>query len=218
MKSKIVICLIVLLCSGCATQPAQAPVTTLSNLKPGHGILLASYSRADPDEKFDTEQVEFRNVAGGKRYTIGINKLPLVPLKYDFQDQKSAGMIYVVALPEGKYEINGFAVTYTSWATQITNFPETKFSIPFEVKSGTINYLGEILIDRIYGPSFLGSRNQDSVHFDISDQEARDIALFKAKYPEVSMAVVNVVPAPELTNAYFRIIGKGENTQSEDAE
>jgi len=206
MKAFLLPLIPLLLLSGCATRTVQIEPKRVANLKPGYGLLVGTYSRADPKERFDSETVEFRKTTGGRFYHIGIDTLPMVPLKFDFQDAFTSGMLFVMALPAGDYEITGFSVVDSTWGGQVTYYPRTKFSIPFSVAEGKVNYLGEILMDRIHGPSLLGLRSSESVHFDISNKIERDRALFHEKYPNVSLSWEVVVPRAGHSNPYFRII------------
>ncbi len=197
--------LLALAFGGCASKPNQVSAESLSNAPADNGILVASYARPSPNERFSTENVLFRKKGQRRWREIGINTLPLVPLKFDFQNEDSCGSLYVVSLPAGDYEIYDFSVIQSVFGGTIMHSPSSPFSIPFTVGAGKISYLGELKIDRIEAAKFLGLPGSDQVRFDLSDQNARDIAILHGKYPELTAPVEIVKPGPQFSNPFIRI-------------
>ena len=67
------------------------------------------------------------------------------------------------------------------------------FSIPFTVKPGVANYLGEIKAIPKVRRGFLGDEVRDGGLWKISDQRPRDIPLLAERYPNVDWSTVNTV-------------------------
>jgi len=202
---KILIVIISLGLFGCASQPSRIGSDTLAGLQSHQGVLLLSYARSDPKERFTTESIYFRQIGMRKIYEIGINTLPLVPLKFDFSEDGSHGSLAVFRLPAGKYEIFDYAMTQDVFGGSIIHTPSARFSIPFEISTNSVSYLGELRIERIKSARFLGLSNADKVRFDLRNEESRDVELFRKLYPASRLAIVNCMPADELSIPFIRI-------------
>jgi hypothetical protein len=203
---KILFILLLSFCSfGCATQPKRATNDAVQGLSQSDGVLLVSYARSNPKERFSTESVYFRMIGTRKRYTIGINTLQLVPLKFDFTEDGSFGSIAVFRLPAGRYELFDYAMTQDVFGGSIIHTPSRRFSIPFEVVPNAVSYVGELKIERIESARFLGLPNADKVRFDLTDEEARDTEIFKRLYPGKDFRIINAVPASDYSIPFIRI-------------
>lgn len=190
---------------GCASQPSRIASDAIQAVTASEGILLLSYARSDPKERFSTESVYFRKIGTRKRYEIGINTLPLVPLKFDFSEDGSYGSIAVFRLPAGRYELFDYAMTQDVFGGSIIHTPSQRFTIPFEVAPNSISYIGELRIERIESARFLGLPNADKVRFDLRNEESRDIDVFKKMYPSSKLAFINSMPSNELSTPFIRI-------------
>jgi len=203
---KLLISLILMsMLAGCATQPSQATKEELSKLPSSHGVMVASYARSSPSERFSNEAVYFRKVGSRKRKEIGIHTMFMAPLNFDFKNNESCGSLVVMSLPEGDYEMYDYAVIQDVFGGTITHTPRSPFSIPFKVLAGKISYFGELKINRIHGTKFLGISGNDSVQFEISDQSKRDLAILRQKYPDLGYPVSLVKPSRECSTPFFRI-------------
>lgn len=191
--------------AGCTTQPSQISSADLVAAPAGNGLLVGSYARPGPKERFSTESVYFRKIGTRKTREIGINTLPLVPLTFDFQEDGSCGSLFVFSLPPGRYEIYDFAVIQEVFGGSITHAPSRRFSIRFDVVEGKVCYLGELKIDRIPTAKFLGLPGSDNVRYELSDQMERDLPIFRRKYPDVSLPVENVKPSADQSIPFIRI-------------
>ena len=201
----LIIILFSLLLGGCASQPKRITNEAAQELNSTEGILLVSYARSDPKERFATESVYFRKVGTRKRYEIGINTLPLVPLKFDFSEDGSFGSIAVFRIPAGRYELFDYAMTQDVFGGSIIHTPSQRFSIPFEVTPNAISYLGELKIERIESARFLGLPTADKVRFDLNNEQIRDAGIFRRLYPNNSLPFINAIPANDLSIPFIRI-------------
>ncbi|MHC1727237.1 MAG: hypothetical protein AB9866_14725 [Syntrophobacteraceae bacterium] len=74
----------------------------------------------------------------------GHNKL--FEMSSDFEDEAGPGVVKILQLPAGNYEFHMWDLFYNLGLSQGHQYPKKPFSIPFEVKSDTINYLGQITL------------------------------------------------------------------------
>lgn len=193
--------------AGCSTQPTQISKEELTHLPPGNGLLIATYARPAPTERFSIESVYYRKVGQKNGGEIGINVLPYLPLTFDFQEPESCGSLVVASLPAGDYEFYSFYVEHTVLGGQAYLRPGYEFSVPFKIEAGKANYLGELKMFRLRRPNrVLGMAiKADDVRIELSDQSARDLALFKKKYPESAIPVAVTLPSREPRNPYIII-------------
>lgn len=106
----------------------------------------------------------------------------------DFNDAQSNGVVKVLDLAPGEWEIDGF--TIVEHGSEIT--PSQKFAVPFTVKAGETIYIGDYRVHVGY-PS--DDPDAASVFFSVSDQSARDIPIAQkddddVKNVEVAIPVV----------------------------
>jgi hypothetical protein len=136
---------------------------------------------------------------------IGVTTMFMFPLDFDFKTDESCGSLFVIRLPAGDYELYDFTAVQDTFGGTFIHSPRTPFSIPFKVVDGKISYFGEIKMNRIHGQKFLGIAGPESVQFEVSDQEKRDLDIFKDKYPDVVLPVISVKPSRECSTPFFRI-------------
>ncbi len=73
------------------------------------------------------------------------------------------GIVKILELPSGKYELFKWDLFYNLGMVQRTDKPKREFSMPFEVKPDTINYIGQLVLNNGI--------------FCISDKSERDIKI-----------------------------------------
>jgi hypothetical protein len=193
------------LVAGCSTQPAQISQDELTHIPAGHGLLVASYARPSPTERFSIESVYYRKRGQKTGGEIGINVLPYLPLTFDFQEPESSGSLFIASLPSGDYEFYSFYVEHTIFGGQAYLRPAHEFSVPFKVEAGKACYIGELKMFRLRMPNrVLGMPiKPDNVRLELSDQSGRDLALFKKKYPESALPVIIALPSAVAKNPYL---------------
>lgn len=195
------------LLAGCSTQPAQISKEELMHLPAGNGLLIATYARPSPTERFSIENVYYRKLGQKTGGEIGINVLPYLPLAFDFQEPGSCGSLFIASLPAGDYEFYSFYVEHTVFGGQAYLRPAYEFSTPFKVEAGKACYIGELKMFRLRMPNrLLGMPiKPDNVRLELSDQSSRDLALFKKKYPESALPVTIALPGADAKNPYIII-------------
>lgn len=109
--------------------------------------------------------------------------------KRDFDGAEENGVVRVLSLPAGAWEIFGAAMT--NWPTEYR--PLASFQIPFTVLAGQAIYIGDY---RARAAS--GADKALGLSFEVSDQSARDIPVAKRadkKISEIAIALPDVTGA-----------------------
>jgi hypothetical protein len=103
----------------------------------------------------------------------------------DFETEYSQGRLFAIPLYAGNHEISNFRLRRINRGRIEFRTARTDFSLPVKIEPNRYNYLGELKLVTVSVPSKLG-RRQFPVWL-ITDEQARDIALLKEKYPEVGV-------------------------------
>lgn len=96
----------------------------------------------------------------------------------DFNDKKT--YLFVIERDPGKYAFTEYNYLNHIGQMGVVNF-SSKFAIPFEVKKGEINYVGEL--------TFHSSPEPGSPRITVSDNYSRDIQELKNKYQQIDWGV-----------------------------
>jgi hypothetical protein len=97
----------------------------------------------------------------------------------EFEVPMGAGRLFVVPLPEGRYE---FYQYQTSAAYQVIYQAREEFSIPFEIKPGRATYVGEVRAVKLEKPNLFGIRMPYGIELAGADAAERDQPLLLEKY------------------------------------
>ena len=103
----------------------------------------------------------------------------MLSIKKSQADGIGPGIVKILELPAGKYELFTWDLFYNLGLVQSTTKPKREFSMPFEVKPDTINYIGQLLV------------NQGILY--ISDKSERDIKILLKSYPSLSELPINYI-------------------------
>ena len=135
------------------------------------GLLVGSISRPNEERTYSRYTLKFRKLGTDQKMVAHYSRL--VPASSDFVDERTAGTVFVMNLPEGEYEIYNFEL----YAGSRTSARED-FSVRFRVLAGKTNYIGEFLGKTMFAPDiFFGRPTPAGIHWSLSDQERRDIAV-----------------------------------------
>ena len=190
--------LVALVISACAGQPAVVKEVPADALQGTQGLLVGSFARQPIAPTYNGYTFSFRGGPDNKArklYMAPDLKSPLGRFKNDFSTPESDGSIFSFLLPAGDYELIGFdfflnggsPILHRNWRQ------DELFSIPFTVKPGVANYLGEIKAIPKVRRGFLGDEVRDGGLWKISDQRPRDIPVLAERYPNVDWSTVNTV-------------------------
>ena len=195
-----VLMLIAFLVIACTGQPKALKDVPAAALQGNQGLLVGSFARQPIKPTYNAYTFWFRGGPEGKTHTLRMSpdeKSILGRFKNDFSTPESDGSIFSFLLPAGDYELIGFDFFLNGGSPVFNqNWRQGElFSIPFTVKPGVANYLGEIKAIPQVGKGFLGDDVRAGGLWKISDHQARDIPLLAGRYPNVDWSAVNnVVP------------------------
>lgn len=201
VKKVILIALSITLFSCKMTERPELPKTIDNGLtnKNGYGLIIGSLSRANADAIYDIWSISLRSKTAkppqdinilGKASTIA----PFVAYDFDYKEKEYSGNLFAYVVPAGEYEFYNYrlfqnrASFYRNW------YPEKEFSMPIVVKGGAINYIGEYSATKEY-------------NWEVTNHNARDIALFKVKYPNLDWSKL-VMALPHKSNEISVLIIK----------
>ncbi len=89
------------------------------------------------------------------------------------------GRVAAVEVPAGEYQVDSmFSTGNGHYSVRGKTEKNT-----IQVKAGEVVYVGALNVKLTFGQSFLGVADVKQVEAEITDQRARDIPLFKQKYP-----------------------------------
>jgi hypothetical protein len=139
---------------------------TFDSDEPKNDIYRFFYYPESTDKKFKKQndgKIMIKARVDGKR---GFNG--------DFNDKKS--YLFIIERDPGKYAFTEYNFLNHIGETGMVNY-SSKFAIPFEVKKGEINYIGEITFHSYAEPG--------SPRITVSDNYSRDIQELKNKYSQI---------------------------------
>ena len=164
------------------------------------GFVVASIA-VRKDTLFSMVRLDIRRRGGGDEGLIFFANDPLLPgPKPDFDTDESRGAVGSVRLAPGEYELHNFIASYGN--TDMS--AKQDFSIPFTVEAGGITYLGAYTFAALYGKNFFGMTVPSMPMISISNEQARDIPIVKARAAEMAAAKVRAaVPDPRALKLPF---------------
>lgn len=92
-----------------------------------------------------------------------------------------SGVVVTASLAPGRYEIFGFYLDFSNGAFSQAFSSAQPFSIPFEVRSGEVAYLGNYFALPRYGVRYLGVRPRAGALFSIEDRNESDLSIARKK-------------------------------------
>jgi hypothetical protein len=139
----------------------------------------------------------------------------------DFDDARAEVSIFVLELPQGRYQIQNFEYHSVGlWGSEFRQNAREEFSVSFEIVAGQTTYLGEFVAMPIFGRNLFGREVPAATYWEISDKEARDIALARQRMPGPNLGrVTAAVPDPgKIKLPFFTRPGEMPRAQSAAAE
>ena len=132
------------------------------------------------------------------------------PGKPDFTNGEQPGVVFVRALPPGRYGV----LNFESWANFYGNIKpfmlKKNFYAPFTIKSGVATYLGEFASYPISLKRYMGHDVKEphkmvvATYYVVSDQMERDMALAKARVPAITHDEKAIVDPANVKSPFIR--------------
>jgi hypothetical protein len=104
----------------------------------------------------------------------------------DIKDEDAVGLSFDLPVPQGTYYFCDVEFSFVGAMSSQRFSAKQKFGIPFEVKAGTVSYLGELRAMPVWGRSLIGFRVPGGGYWLISDRRERDMPLIYAKNKELT--------------------------------
>lgn len=116
-----------------------------------------------------------------------------------------------MVLPAGEYRIYGWTMTAVQGRGEQKYFPKGNFSIPFTIRGGQINYLGDYLGVTNYAFKFPFNTQSSNKYYIVSDQFQESLNNMKIKFPKLEMekAVVEIPDFASHNKIYSGMYLKG---------
>ena len=176
--------------AGCAT---QAPRNIDLAARPGEGVVVFAVSHDVSGGRGSTFSVHLDKEGPDALTHIypSVETKATIRMGSDFDDD--FGRIAVVNLPAGRHELSTWSF---SNGTGLFISPKvTPPPLPFEVKAGSVIYLGDIHGLLGVGRNLIGMKSAGDVEPEVRDRHERDLAVLDAKYPQFrGKAVVQLLP------------------------
>lgn len=129
----------------------------------------------------------------------------------DAQNDSVFTFYRAIVLPAGEYRIYGWTMTSVQGRSEQKYFPKGNFSIPFTIRGGQINYLGDYrgVTNNALKNSLFG-RSSNS-YFIVSNHFQENLNDMKAKFPnlEIEEALRNIPDFATYNNIYSGMYLKG---------
>jgi hypothetical protein len=99
----------------------------------------------------------------------------------DYKAPDEAGVVEIATLPPGDYELVNFDVFLNAGMVQTNYSSRKEFSIPFQVQSKQVVYLGNYQANAIRGRNIFGMRVAGGAYFVVEDRMSRDLGFAKMR-------------------------------------
>lgn len=167
--------------------------TTVKNIGSGftfdsskkNGLLLGSFSQDEKDGFGVVNSVVYftSTTRQEQRYSIDAKHENFLGLHKDSDFEKVNGNLFVVELPEGKYQLTDWLITLGSAPRlRATNKPP---NLEFEITANEITYIGSIHMNLILDRNLLGLIIVFGGTPEIRDESIRDINVFKQRFTKL---------------------------------
>ena len=197
MRARYALTFLMIAVTGCST---NCPRKLTSNDLNEYGLISGSLTNGSPGGIYTATSflLSFRNIVSGKNYKIASGRFFDEKL---IDEDSIKGDVYVKQLPPGDYEFETCNIYYQQTlpapggTTQKTAYIPITISSPFSVRTGEIQYLGELRfnLDKEVvpdeDPSWLfGPQDEEYLHTSARhlDSYSRDIGILQSKYPDIA--------------------------------
>lgn len=183
--------------SACASNPSKLAPTNF-NQNSSNGLMIGTITIIDEKPRYNSYDFFYRpiNVKKGHRINIRPNSGGLKKsFEPDYIDGNKMTFQFALEHPQGKYEFWSFSLFSNLGYIQDTFRPKENFSIPIELKKGTITYIGNIV--------FYPQGNDNGYQIEWTNNSENDIAKFREKYPNYNWSNMTIsvpVSGENLTN------------------
>ena len=153
MKKIILIVVVALIFNSCATLPSET-IPTNYNSNNSNGLVIGAITFDKKAKKIYNSYSFYYSKIGGTEYdSPKKNKIKINPeqtywmkFKPDFFDENKAVYYFSLDREDGDYEF--YAISLFENGASYSQSQVIRIQIPFSIKQGKVNYLGEIYLDK----------------------------------------------------------------------
>jgi hypothetical protein len=168
MKKIISIFLISLIFNGCATLPSKN-IPNIYNENNDNGLIIGAITFDKKAKKiynsysFYYSKVEVKEYDDPKKNKIKINpeQTYWMQFKPDFFDNEKAVYYFSIDREDGDYEF--YAISLFENGVSFSQSQVIRITIPFSIKKGKVNYIGEIYLNKDNKLEFSNKSDRDLV-------------------------------------------------------
>ncbi len=178
---------------------------------PANGKLIITIS-FEPNPTYLDYTLEFRKRDHSEKLIVHNDANNwLSPTKNDFAGPDENGVVKVVTLKPGSWELYEYFATTTTSGVMIYSGnhsavdPGPDFSVPFTVAPGHAVYIGDFKAIGTFTKNFIGIKVPTGVHFEVADRSARDIEIAKRKDPSLADVEVQIPNIAAIDNPLFQV-------------
>jgi len=173
------------------------PVTPemAANLKPGEGLIVATFSAKSFTRSGET-------IAGSGRAQVNVKKedtgelailIPhVMPVNRNpyLMGGGNASEVVAIPVPAGNYSITGWTIQDQAVTASVTFSNRLPMNVPLQVRPGEATYAGRIHPVSIYGKNIIGMRVPGQAFVIITDEYAEDASKISKAYPSIRRASI----------------------------
>ncbi len=207
--------------TACAASNVKKDVTTEAVAAKNNALLIVSISQTKGSERFGAAQFLFDQPKGVGIGSIRVETFDEMGLDALTRSQKSDfsnefAVLKVIEVPAG-------TITLDRWRFSMGQLYFEAFDEPLEhpisLKPGEVVYIGNLHLKTKFGENFLGMNMVAGVFPEIRDEKARDLALLKSQYPQLSQVRESLLPTgPWLTPEQLALWDSLQKAQEEKAK
>lgn len=184
------------------------------------GMVVGSTGVSKAVRGFHRYTLVAREVSTNEKLTFYFTPNAPYGERIDFREARFDASVFAFEIPDGRYEISNFELLAIGlYGATRTLSARNDFSIPFDIKAGQTTYLGEFIAVNVLGRNFLGMQVVAGSYWEVSDQQARDIAVARQQLSEAKFdSIISAVPDPDMLGLpFFARPGKVPSRQGEAA-
>lgn len=201
--------------SSCATVRNPVVPELAQKLKPGEGLIVATFSSKGIDRS--GKEVPSQGAASVRASGIGSNKEVIVSILPQLATYERNPMLPMLAgtrpsdviaipVPAGGYEITGWAVSDRAVTADVIFTNRLPMKVPFQVRAGEATYVGRINSLSVYGRNLLGMKVPGEALVILSDDYPADAARIAKTYPSIRQSSIRKSNVPELYKSEMKRI------------
>ncbi len=187
--------------SSCVNVRYPATPEAVANLKPGEGLIVATFSAKSFNRKGETVDGSGRasvHVRGEDSGPMAVLMPHVMPVNRNphLMGGGNASDVVAVPVPAGNYSITGWTIQDHAVTAGVTFSNRLPMNVPFQVRPGEATYVGCIQPVSIYGKNIIGMRVPGAAFVIISDEFQKDAPRISSRYPSIRRSSIRKSEVP----------------------